>query len=52
MRDETRERFEDVAQDAIEAAGCVPCESIEEFKEGLAILLSMIKERLRELDGC
>lgn len=52
MRDETRERFEDIAQDAIEAAGCVPCENLEEFKVGLSIMLSMIKERLRELDGC
>jgi len=52
MKPETMVQFEKLAQEAIESAGCVPCESVEEFRLGLAIMASMIKERIRELDGC
>lgn len=50
MRDATREQFEDVAQDAIEAAGSVPCESLEEFREGLQLLLQRIQDRIMEIE--
>ena len=52
MKPETTMEFERLAQEAIESAGCVPCESVEEFRLGLAIMVSMIKDRIKELGGC
>lgn len=52
MKPETTEQFEKLAQEAIESAGCIPCESAEEFRLGLVIMVSMIKDRIKELDGC
>jgi hypothetical protein len=49
MREHTREQFEEVALASIDDAGCVPCDSIEEFKEGLELMIKLIQERISEL---
>jgi len=49
VRDVAREQFEEVALEAIDTAGCVPCESIQEFRDGLRLMIRLIEERISEL---